>query len=195
MRIDQLNGALRGLPIWPVYLAGLVPLLWIVWLALNNGLGIEPIKEMEHRLGKIGLQLIVAGLTITPLRRIIGINLMRFRRAIGVLAFSYIALHVLTWIVLDMALLWQQALADIIKRPYLTMGMAAFALLLPLAITSNDRSVRRLGGARWRRLHWLVYPASIAGGVHYLWLVKAWPLEPFLYLGAILGLLALRLRR
>ncbi|MBW6507267.1 MAG: protein-methionine-sulfoxide reductase heme-binding subunit MsrQ [Rhodobacteraceae bacterium] len=190
-----LNGALRRVPPWAVYLAGALPLAWIVWLLFDNGLGVDPVKEIEHRLGKIGLQFIVAGLAVTPLRRWGGLNLMRFRRALGVLAFCYVTLHLAAWLVLDMALLWGQALGDIVKRPYLTLGMAGFAALVPLAATSNDWAVRRLGGARWLRLHRLVYPAAVLGGVHYLWLVKAWPPEPFLYLGAILGLLALRLWR
>jgi sulfoxide reductase heme-binding subunit YedZ len=190
-----LNGALRRMPTWAVYLAGTLPLAWILWLLMQNGLGVDPVKEIEHRLGKIGLQFIVGGLAITPLRRFGGLNLMRFRRAVGVLAFSYVTLHLMAWVVLDMALLWQQALSDIVKRPYLTVGMAGFALLVPLAATSNDWALRRLGGARWRRLHRLVYPAALLGGAHYLWLVKAWPPQPFVYLGAILVLLALRLRR
>lgn len=189
------NGALRKLPVWAVYLAGALPLAWIVWLLFTDGLGIDPVKQIEHRLGKIGLQLIVAGLAVTPLRRLAGLNLLRFRRAIGVLAFSYVVLHLAAWLVLDMALLWRQILGDIVKRPYLTLGMAGFLALLPLAATSNDRALRRLGGMRWRRLHRLVYPAALLGGVHYLWLVKAWPPEPFVYLGAILVLLALRLWR
>ncbi|WP_372841485.1 protein-methionine-sulfoxide reductase heme-binding subunit MsrQ [Phaeovulum sp.] len=191
----SVNGALRRVPIWVVWIAGVLPLGWIVWLLFTGGLGVDPVKEIEHRLGKIGLQLIVAGLLVTPLRRWGGLNLLRFRRAIGVAAFAYVSLHLLAWLVLDMALFWQQALGDIAKRPYLTAGMAAFALLLPLAVTSNNWSLRRLGGARWRRLHQLVYPAALLGAVHYLWLVKAWPVEPFVYLGAILALLALRLWR
>jgi len=189
------NGALRRVPVWAVYLAGTLPLAWIIWLLFSGGLGIDPVKEIEHRLGKIGLQLIVAGLAVTPLRRFAGLNLLRFRRAIGVLAFSYVVLHLAAWLVLDMALLWGQLLGDIVKRPYLTLGMAALLLLVPLAATSNDWALRRLGGARWRRLHRLVYPAAVLGGVHYVWLVKAWPPEPLIYLAAILALLALRLLR
>ncbi|MDP1668980.1 protein-methionine-sulfoxide reductase heme-binding subunit MsrQ [Phaeovulum sp.] len=192
---SALNGALRRVPVWSVYLAGVLPLAWILWLLAEGGLGIDPVKEIEQRLGKVGLQLIVAGLAVTPLRRFAGLNLLRFRRAIGVLAFCYVVLHLAAWVVLDMALLWSQALGDIVKRPYLTLGMAAFALLVPLAATSNNWALRRLGGMRWRVLHRLVYPAAVLGGVHYLWLVKAWPPEPFVYLGAILALLALRLGR
>lgn len=183
---------LRPVPAWSLYFIGALPVLWLVWAASTGGLGIDPVKEMEHRLGLWGLQLLVAGLCVTPLRRFAGVNLIRFRRAIGLVAFSYILLHLMVWLVLDMGLLWEQALKDIAKRPYVTMGMAGFAALVPLALTSNDWAVRRLGPVRWRRLHRLTYLAALAGGVHYLWLVKAWPLEPFLYLGAILALLGLR---
>ena len=192
---SAVNGALRRVPVWAVYLAGALPLAWIIWLLFSGGLGIDPVKEIEHRLGKIGLQLIVAGLVVTPLRRFAGLNLLRFRRAVGVLAFCYVVLHLAAWLVLDMALLWGQLLGDIVKRPYLTLGMAGFVLLLPLAVTSNDWALRRLGGVRWRRLHRLVYPAAVLGGVHYVWLVKSWPPEPLIYLAAILALLALRLLR
>lgn len=193
MPIEAINHGARRLPTAAVYAAGLVPVAWLIWAAATGGLGIDPVKEMEHRLGLWGLQLLVLGLCITPLRRYAGVNLLRFRRAIGLVAFAYIFLHLLVWLVLDMGLLWNQALKDIAKRPYVTMGMLGFAALLPLALTSNDWSVRRLGALRWRRLHRLTYLAVLAGGVHYLWLVKAWPLQPFLYLGAILALLALRL--
>ncbi len=190
---EAINRGARRLPTAAIYAAGMVPLAWLVWAAATGGLGIDPVKEMEHRLGLWGLQLLILGLCVTPLRRYAGVNLIRFRRAVGLVAFAYILLHFLVWLVLDMGLLWQQALADIAKRPYVTVGMLGLVALMPLALTSNDWSVRRLGAAAWRRLHRLTYLAALAGGVHYLWLVKAWPVEPFLYLGAILALLALRL--
>lgn len=189
---DRINAAARRVPPGAIYALALLPLAWLVGAAATGGLGIDPVKEMEHRLGLWGLQLLVAGLCVTPLRRFAGVNLIRFRRAIGLVAFAYILLHLLVWLVLDMGLLWEQALKDIVKRPYVTMGMAGLAALVPLAATSNDGSLRRLGPVRWRRLHRLTYLAALAGGVHYLWLVKSWPLEPFLYLGAILALLGLR---
>ncbi|MBC7139957.1 MAG: protein-methionine-sulfoxide reductase heme-binding subunit MsrQ [Defluviimonas sp.] len=188
----RINGALRRVPVRAVYLLGALPAIWLFGQAATNTLGIDPVREIEHRLGELGLQFIVGGLAITPLRRIAGINLLRFRRAIGLIAFFYVLAHLAAWIVLDMGLLWRQALADIVKRPYITIGMAGFVLLLPLALTSNNWSIRKLGGARWRMLHRLVYPAALAGGVHYLWLVKAWPVEPLLYLGGIALLLAAR---
>lgn len=190
--VDRLNAALRRLPTAAVYGAGALPAAALVWGAATGTLGIDPVKELEHGFGLLALKYLVAGLCITPLRRFTGVNLLRFRRALGLLAFVHVVLHLLVWVVLDMGLLWQQALGDIVKRPYVTIGMAAFALLVPLALTSTDRAMRRMGPLRWRRLHRLVYPAALAAGVHYLWLVKAWPLEPIVYLAAILGLLAVR---
>jgi len=108
------------------------------------------------------------------------------------MAFVYVVLHFLTWIVLDMGLLWQQALQDIVKRPYVTIGMIGLAAMIPLAATSNNWSVRRMGAAAWQRLHKLTYLAALAGAIHYIWLVKTFPVEPVLYLAAILVLLALR---
>jgi hypothetical protein len=95
------NGALRRVPVWPVYALGALPPVWFFYLGLTGGLGVEPIKELEHRLGEIGLQALIAALAVTPLRRFTGISLLRFRRAIGLLAFYYIACHLLVWLVLD----------------------------------------------------------------------------------------------
>ncbi|MBN2905285.1 MAG: protein-methionine-sulfoxide reductase heme-binding subunit MsrQ [Rhodobacteraceae bacterium] len=188
----RINGALRHVPVWPVYLLGMAPAAWFFWLGLTGGLGVEPIKALEHRLGLTGLQFLLAGLAITPLRRLSGVNLIRYRRALGLVAFFHIALHLGVWLGLDLQS-WQLIRADIIKRPYITIGMAAFVLLLPLAVTSNGWAVRRLGPVRWRRLHRLVYLAVPLGAVHFVMLVKGWQIEPVLYLAAILVLLALRL--
>lgn len=192
---QEINTRVRPVPPVAIYIVGAVPAAWLFAQAVLGWLGADPVKGLERGLGLWALKLIVAGLCITPLRRFAGVNLIKFRRAVGVLAFSYVVLHLLTWVVLDMGLLWGQMLADIAKRPYVTMGMAGFLMLLPLAVTSNNLSVRRLGGARWQKLHRLVYPAALAGAIHYIWLVKAWPVEPFAYLAAILALLSLRVMR
>lgn len=189
--MDRVNGYLRRVPVWLVYTVGVLPVPIWLWLGINGQLGIDPVKEIEHRLGELALQTLLVCLAITPLRRYARLNLMKFRRAIGVLAFYYVTCHLLVWLVLDVqipAQIW----ADILKRPYVTIGMAAFALLLPLAVTSNNWSVRRLGNA-WRRLHRLVYPAVLLGAIHYLMLVKGFQFEPLIYLGMILLLLGLRL--
>lgn len=189
--MDRVNGYLRRVPVWLVYTIGVLPVPFWLWLGINGQLGIDPVKEIEHRLGELALQTLLVCLAITPLRRYARLNLMKFRRAIGVLAFYYVTCHLLVWLVLDVqipAQIW----ADILKRPYVTIGMAAFALLLPLAVTSNNWSVRRLGNA-WRRLHRLVYPAVLLGAIHYLMLVKGFQFEPLIYLGMVLLLLGLRL--
>ena len=188
--IDRTNGFARRMPTWLVYILGLMPLPWFLYLAQSGGLGREPIKGLEHELGELALQLLIAVLCITPLRRHVGINLIRFRRAIGVLAYIYVSLHLMVWLVLDISIL-SQIWADIVKRPYITIGMAGFVVLTPLALTSNNRSVRKLG-SRWRKLHKLTYLAAFLGGLHYVMLVKGFQLEPLLYMGAILALLAIR---
>lgn len=193
MSLDRINRALRRVPAGSLYILGALPAVWLFYAGLTGGLGVEPIKALEQELGKIALQLLVAGLCITPLRRLAGLNLLKFRRAIGVTAFIYVLLHLLVWLVLDVqipAQIW----GDILKRPYVTIGMLAFVLMLPLAATSNDWALRRLGAA-WRKLHKLTYVVAVLGAVHFMWLVKGFQIEPILYLLAILALLVLRIRR
>jgi sulfoxide reductase heme-binding subunit YedZ len=189
--MDHINRNARRLPVSFVYIVGLLPVPWLLYLAQTGGLGREPIKALEHELGEIALQLLVAVLAISPLRRYAGFNLMKFRRSVGLLSFVYVTLHLLVWLVLDVGIL-SQIWADILKRPYITIGMASFLLMLPLALTSNNWSVRRLGPS-WHQLHRLTYVAAVLGAIHYLMLVKTIQLEPLLYLAAILGLLGLRL--
>lgn len=189
--MDRLNALSRRLPVNAVYLTGVLPFLWIVWLAVSNGLGPDPVKAIELRLGELGLQFLVAGLVITPLRWA-GLNLIRFRRAIGLLAFFYVTMHLLTWVILDMGLRWDQMAADLVKRWYIIIGMVAFLAMIPLAVTSNNFAIRRLGAGAWNRLHRLTYVAALGGAIHYLMLVKAWPVEPLAYLGGVVLLLLAR---
>lgn len=192
--MDQaINASLRRVPPLAIYIAGVLPFLWLVWLLVNGGLGVDPVKAIEHQLGKWGLQLLVAGLAITPLRRFTGVNLIRYRRAIGLLAFFYITLHLATWLALDLQFRWAEIWADIVKRPYITAGTAGFLAMIPLAITSNAASVRRMGAKAWQKLHRLTYFAVLAGAIHYIWLVKALPPEPTIYLVLVIILLATRL--
>ena len=182
----------RRVPIWLVYVLLTGPAVYYFYLAATGMLSIEPIKALEHKLGEFGLQLIVVGLAITPLRRHLGLNLLRFRRVIGVMSYVYIALHLLVWLVLDVqvvSLIWQ----DILKRPYITIGMLAFVAMTPLALSSNNYAVRKLGPL-WRKLHRVVYGVAILGAVHFIMLVKGFQLEPLVYLGLITLLLALRLK-
>ena len=188
--MDRLNAALRRVPPWLIYLGTAGWAGWMFWLGLSGQLGVEPVERLEHAYGELALQFIIAGLAITPLRRFAGLNLLKFRRAIGVSAFFLVLAHLLVWAVLDVQRLGE-VWADIVKRPYVTIGMAAFLLMIPLAVTSNNLSVRKLG-PRWRKLHWLTYPAAVLGGVHFVWLVKGFQIEPLMYLGVIVGLLAVR---
>ncbi|MBU2866533.1 protein-methionine-sulfoxide reductase heme-binding subunit MsrQ [Pacificibacter marinus] len=189
---QSVNGGLRRIPAWPLYIVAVIPPVFMFFSALNGNLGVDPVKSLEHEMGELGLQILIAVLAISPLRRFTGISLIKFRRALGLIGFFYIFLHLLVWLVLDVQIV-DQIVKDILKRPYITIGMAAFVLMIPLAITSNNWSLRKLG-PKWRSLHKLTYPAVILGGVHFVWLVKGWQLEPLIYLAAILGLLALRIK-
>lgn len=191
--LSVLNKPLRRVPPWTVYAASALWCGWVFYQAATGRMGPEPIKALEHAYGIYALKLIVAILLVTPLRRWAGLNLLRFRRALGVSVFFVVLAHFAVWAVLDVqtfARIW----ADIVKRPYVTIGMASLALMLPLAITSNDRSLRRLGAAAWRRLHLLTYPVAVLAGLHFVWLVKGFQIRPLVYLLVIVGLLALRLK-
>jgi sulfoxide reductase heme-binding subunit YedZ len=191
---QYINSGVRRVPAWPLYILGATYMLWEFWLGLNGlgPYGVEPINVLEREYGEIALILLIAGLAVTPLRIWAGINLIKFRRAIGLLAFFYILAHFLVFAVLDVQTLGR-VVTEVIKRPYVTVGFLGFLSLIPLAVTSNNWSIRRMGPLRWRRLHKLAYPAAIIGALHYIWLVKGWPLEPFLYMGAVVALLVLRL--
>ena len=189
--VNTLNTYLRKIPVWALYVIGAAYPGWLLYQGLTGGLGVDPVKAMEHALGERALQLLILGLAVTPLRQRAGLNLMKFRRAIGVVAFFYVFAHLSVWLVLDVQIL-SQIWADILKRPYITIGMAGFLLMIPLAVTSNNWSVRKLG-PRWRKLHKLTYAACLLGGLHFVWLAKGFQLEPLIYMGIVIGLLATRL--
>lgn len=191
--MEAIHRALRPVRPWMVYALGALPAALLIGQIFTGDLGVDPVKTLEHRLGEVALQLLVAGLCVTPLRRFAGLNLIRFRRQIGVLAFTYAALHLAVWVTLDLQFRWAEIGADLVKRPYIILGMLALLLLMPLAATSNNRAIKALG-PRWRRLHWLTYPAVLLAGLHFIWLMKAWAVEPLIYLGVILALLALRIK-
>ena len=191
---DSLNTGLRKIPAWVIYILSAGWIGWLFYLAATGGLGVEPIEALEHAYGEMALKLIVVGLAVTPMRQVLGVNLLKFRRAIGVSAFVFVAAHLLVWALLDVQQLGE-VLSDIAKRPYVTIGMAGFLAMLPLAVTSNNLSLRKMGGAAWRKLHKLTYAAALLGVIHYIWLAKGFQLEPVVYLLIILGLLALRLPR
>jgi sulfoxide reductase heme-binding subunit YedZ len=172
-----------------VWAAALGPVAWLVWLAVSGGLGANPIESLQHRTGHYALRLLAASLAITPLRALTRWGwLVPHRRTLGLAAFGWAVTHLLVYVGLDLALDLSQFVDDVIKRRYITVGMLAIALLIPLAVTSTQRWIKQLGGARWNRLHRLVYPAMIAAVVHYLWAVKRDITLPVLYV-VIVGLL------
>jgi sulfoxide reductase heme-binding subunit YedZ len=190
--MNWLNTQARRVPTWVVYLLGLLPLGFLVWGAVFGGLGPDPVKAIERGLGERGLQFLLASLAITPLRRL-GLNLLRFRRALGLLSFIYVSLHLTAWVWLDMGLRWGEMLGDLTKRPFVILGMIGFLVMIPLALTSWNGAIRRMGAAAWNRLHKLAYVAILAGAVHFVLLSKVWTMEVMVYLGLSLGLLAFRL--
>ncbi|SFA55463.1 sulfoxide reductase heme-binding subunit YedZ [Paracoccus halophilus] len=190
--VSSLNRRLRQLPVWAVWLAGLIPLALLVLDTLQGNLGVDPVRDIQQRLGRTGIYFLIATLSVTPLLRLTRLNLMRFRQALGLICFTYVGCHLIAWIVFDMAFLWRQIVQDVVKRPYLVFGMLGFVMLLALAVTSNRYSIRRMG-ANWRRLHRLVYPAAILVAVHWVWALKVWESWPLTILLVILLLLAQRL--
>ncbi len=188
---DAINGSARKVPAWLIYIVGILPAAWFLYEGLTGGSGADPIKALEHELGEFALKLLIVGLCITPLRKHLGVNLLKFRRAIGVMTFEYVLLHLLVWLVLDVQIV-SQIWADIVKRPYITVGMVGFVLMIPLAVTSNNLSVRKLG-VRWRKLHKLTYGIAFLGALHFVMVAKGIQLEPLLYMAVVLGLLALRI--
>ena len=177
-----------------VFAAALVPLGFLVWGAFNDGLGANPVETITFETGEWGLRLLLLTLTVTPLRRITGWNgVVRVRRMLGLFGFFYICLHFTTYIWLDHYFSIADVIDDIVERPYITVGFTGFMMLIPLALTSTNRMVKRLGGANWRRLHRLAYFAAGAGVLHFLWLVKADLREPLIYLAIVSALMVLRI--
>ena len=175
-----------------------LPIAWLLARAFGLGglgLGANPIDELTDRLGEWGLRLLLATLCVTPLAVTLRKPwLMGLRRMLGLFAFTYLALHFLTWLVLDQWIDLPAIAADVVKRPYITAGFTAFVLLVPLAVTSTRGWMRRLG-ARWHRLHRLIYPAAVLGCTHFWWQVKADWREPAVYAALLAGLLGWRLLR
>ena len=190
--MDPINAFARRVPTWVVWLLGLVPLGLLVWGAVAGGLGADPVKAIERGLGERGLQFLLASLAITPLRRF-GLNLLKFRRALGLLSFLYVSLHLTAWICLDLGLRFDEMLADLYKRPYVIVGMVGFLTLLPLAVTSSNAAIRRMGAASWARLHRLAYLAILAAILHLILLSKVWSVEVLVYLVLTALLLGFRL--
>ena len=174
-----------------VFVACLLPLALLLLEAfglLGLALGANPIEELLHRCGKWGLNFLLITLAVTPLRRLTGLNwLLRFRRMFGLFSFFYVLLHFMVYLVLDQDLAFEYIFEDIVERPYITLGLTGLILLIPLAITSTNKMMRRLG-RRWQKLHQLVYLVGVLGVIHFFWQVKEDFLDPQIY-AAILSIL------
>jgi len=170
-----------------------LPLIWLASHAALDLLGANPVEAAIRFLGDWGLKILILGLAVTPIRQFGGVSaLARYRRMLGLWGFAYVVLHLLGYVVLDQFFDWDNIGHEILKHKFITAGIVAFTLLLPLAVTSTDGMIKRLGGKSWRQLHYLVYPAIPLAALHYIWMVKAGKAQPSLYFAAALLLLLSR---
>ena len=177
-----------------VWVCCLLPLLVLAYYATSSGLGANPISFVTNWLGQWTFRLLLATLALTPLRIVFGLSWpLRLRRLLGLFAFFYASLHFLVWILIDHYFNWDQMLADLVKRRYITVGMLALLLLVPLAVTSTSGMVRRLGGTVWRRIHRVVYLVGVLAALHFLWLAKQGRTAPYVYAAILALLLGVRL--
>lgn len=191
----SMNSIVRWILKPVVFCLCLLPLGIIVWQGFHGTLGANPIEELTHRTGEWALRLLLVTLAVTPLRQITGLNWMiRFRRMLGLYAFFYATLHLVTYVWLDQYFDWSEIVSDVVKRPYITVGFAAFILLIPLAVTSTQWMIRKLK-RRWALLHRSVYLIGLLGVIHFFWLVKADFREPIIYATILSMLLVYRLSR
>ncbi len=175
-----------------VFVICLTPLAMLVWDGFQDALGANPIEKITHRTGDWSLRFLLITLTVTPLRKIFGWKqLLRLRRMLGLFTFFYACIHFWISIVFDHFFDINEIAKDIVKRPYVTVGFSAFLLLIPLAATSTNRMMKKLG-RRWKQLHQLVYVIAVLGVLHYLWLVKADVLQPVIHAAILLILLSIR---
>lgn len=189
--LDTINKTIRRVPTWVVYVAGLALAVWVIFDGLSQT---DPVRGIEWGLGIWSLRLLIVTLVVSPLRWG-GLNLLRFRRQLGLVAFAFVCLHLLSWLTIDMGLRWNQILHDLYKRWYILIGMSAFVLLTPLAISSNNSSIRKLGAKAWNRLHKLAYPATILAVIHFLMVGKVYTSEMLIYAAVVMAVLVLRLMR
>jgi sulfoxide reductase heme-binding subunit YedZ len=176
-----------------VWILCLLPLVMLGYRAVNGDLTANPISFITNWLGQWTFRLLLASLALTPLRVLFGMSWpVSLRRLVGLFAFFYASLHFLVWILVDHFFNWGQMLADLLKRRYITVGMLALTLLLPLALTSTSRMVKRLGGANWRRLHRLVYAVGVLAALHFLWLAKKGRTDQYYYAAVLAVLLGVR---
>ena len=176
-----------------MWAGALAPLAYLVGCALTENLGANPIDFVTDTLGDWTLRILLASLALTPLRILTGQAWpITIRRLLGLFAFAYAVLHFAVWVVLDFFFDWPLMFADVVERPYITVGMTALLLLIPLALTSTAGMIKRLGARAWRRLHALVYVAAVLGVLHYLWLAKVGVHTPWIYAAVLAILLGIR---
>ena len=185
----KFDAARYGKPL--LFIVCLLPLMWLAYKALFLGLGANPIEKISRYTGDWTLRLLLITLAVTPLRILTGVSLVKYRRMLGLFTFFYVSLHFINWLVIDNFFDVESMIKDVIKHPYITVGFAAFVLLIPLAVTSTNAMIKRLG-KNWKRLHQAVYVIAILGVLHYLWLVKADNREPLIYIAILVALLAVR---
>lgn len=177
-----------------VFAAALIPFALLVRMVVTDQLGPNPIETLNRFTGDWTLRFLLITLAVTPLRQLTGHHyLVRFRRMLGLFAFFYVCLHFLSWLWIDKLFDIDEMIKDVFKRPFITVGFTCFLMLVPLAVTSTNAMVRRLGGRRWRALHRLVYAIGIGGVIHFWWLVKSDIREPLIYAVILAFLLGCRL--
>ena len=188
---DLVRASVRRLRSWHIYLSLLVPLLFLAYDLLSGRLGVDPMRAIEKSLGITAIYILILTLCITPFSTLTGINFIRFRRAFGLMSFFYIILHFSTWLLLDMQLRWVEIVESLTRKPFIVFGMMGFLLLIPLAATSNNYSMKRLG-KYWPKLHKLIYVAIILGGIHYLMMEKTLQNDAIITFIIIIVLISLR---
>jgi sulfoxide reductase heme-binding subunit YedZ len=194
LSLPALPARYKPASVWLLYAVGLMPGLYAFYLGIFGGLGADPVRAFEHLLGLWALRFLCLGLAVTPLRDLFDINLISYRRALGLLAFYYVLAHFTVYLTLDRGLILSSIAGDILKRPYIMLGMAGLLMLIPLALTSNRASIRRMGPT-WNRLHKLVYPVLIVAVLHYALSLKVISAEPAFYIVVAIVLLGYRLIR
>ena len=188
---DLVRASVRRLRSWHIYVSLLVPLLFLTYDLLSGRLGVDPMRAIEKSLGVTAIYILILTLCITPFSVLTGINFIRFRRAFGLMSFFYIILHFSTWLLLDMQLRWVEIAESLTRKPFIVFGMMGFLLLIPLAATSNNYSMKRLG-KYWQKLHKLIYAAIILGGIHYLMMEKTLQNDAIITFIIIIVLISLR---
>jgi len=177
--------------VWLLYVVGLVPAAWTFYLGATDQLGADPVKTFELFLGIWTIRFLVATLAVSPARELLGWNYLRYRRALGLLTFYYALMHFTVYMVLDQAMDIHAVINDVLKRPFIMFGMAGLAMLIPLAVTSNNISIRRLGKS-WIWLHRLVTIIAACGALHFALSTKILDLEQYIYVGLIIALILYR---